>query len=298
MSKILIIDDEISEINKIVQCFVKHECNYTLFQTVSPKLALEIAEKMKPDVILTDWKMPEMTGIELIKMIKSNKAIKTVFPIMITGSLTSTKDMKQALDAGAVDFIRKPIDDLELLARTNATLRLADYFNTIINNKKQLNEQETIIAQQEAKLLKNELNEKNSRLLANNLKLVQLSTHFENLTKEINQITENIKPITTNKIVRTINKYRNTTLKNEWNDFIINFENQYPDFFEKLAIKYATLTTNEKRLCAFFRLNMKPKEIALITLQSEETIRKARTRLRQKMKLESNTQISDALINL
>lgn len=78
---------------------------------------------------------------------------------------------------------------------------------------------------------------------------------------------------------------------NIWEEFEICFQDVHSDFYKKLHIRYPLLTINEKRLCAFLRLNMTTKEIASITQQSTNSIEVARTRLRKKLNL-SNKDIS------
>ena len=70
--KILIIDDELEHLEAIVEIVEEIEESYSILQAFSGKAALEIAEKEIPDLIITDWEMPGMNGIELIKQLKSN----------------------------------------------------------------------------------------------------------------------------------------------------------------------------------------------------------------------------------
>lgn len=297
--KILILDDEIKAINNIVQTFIKYETGYTLFQTISPAMAIEIAQKMQPDIIITDWHMPEMSGIELIKKIKSNPETKDIFVIMTTAVLTKAEDLQTALNAGAIDFIRKPFDDIELLARTNSVLRLANAFKSIQNKQKIIIEKETIIEKQKAEILQLDLDKKNSEILANNMKLVkmielnkQLLNYLTNeyITKNISLPPEELKLI--------VSKYKIDTFEETWNEFQINFESRYPNFYSKLNNAAPDLTANEKRLCAFIRMNMTVKEISILTLQTPDSIRKARMRLRKKLNLSKNNDINNQLINI
>jgi len=88
-----------------------------------------------------------------------------------------------------------------------------------------------------------------------------------------------------------IKDLRLCTNKNAWEEFEICFQDIHSDFYRKLEIRYPSLSINEKRLCAFLRLNMTTKEIASITQQSTNSIEVARTRLRKKLNL-SNKDIS------
>jgi len=133
---ILIVDDQPENLQAIADIFIKSKLHYEITQAPNGKIALKIIEKVVPDLIITDWEMPEMDGIEFIKQLKQNTNTADIPVIMCTGVMTSSKNLETALQAGAVDYIRKPIDEIELIARTKANLHLADNYTKI----KQLNE--------------------------------------------------------------------------------------------------------------------------------------------------------------
>ncbi len=133
--KILLLDDEPEILKIIYEIFEENNLLYKIINFRKAKIALQILEKENPDLIITDWEMPEMDGIEFIKAIKRNKNIADIPIIMCTGAMTSSENLQTALNAGAADFIRKPIDKIELIARTKANLHLAENYNQI----KQLN---------------------------------------------------------------------------------------------------------------------------------------------------------------
>ena len=73
-----------------------------------------------------------------------------------------------------------------------------------------------------------------------------------------------------------------------WEEFEVRFQQVHTDFYTKLSKQFPDLTTNETRLCAFFKLNMTSKEIAALTYQSLNSIKVARYRLRKKLKLDKD----------
>ncbi len=76
-----------------------------------------------PDLILSDIMMPEMNGYDLCKIIKSNQKWKHVPIIMITAaSMHGSESLKKSFDYGAMDFLSKPINDIELIARVKSAL--------------------------------------------------------------------------------------------------------------------------------------------------------------------------------
>jgi tetratricopeptide (TPR) repeat protein len=86
-------------------------------------------------------------------------------------------------------------------------------------------------------------------------------------------------------LLQTIRDLERTQDTSIWQEFEIRFEQVHNDFYQKLNEIDASLTPNERRLCAFLKLNMSSKEISLITGQSPRTIDVARTRLRKKLNL-------------
>ena len=124
--KVLIVDDEATNLQVIARVFeAMPDSPYEVMQTLSPVQALEIARQEQPDLIITDWDMPVVDGIELIRRLKDDPVTRDVLVIMCTGVMTTSQNLETALDAGAVDYIRKPVDALELIARTRSMLHLA-----------------------------------------------------------------------------------------------------------------------------------------------------------------------------
>jgi DNA-binding CsgD family transcriptional regulator len=78
------------------------------------------------------------------------------------------------------------------------------------------------------------------------------------------------------------------TSKDVWKEFEVRFQEVHSDFYNNLNEKYPDLTPNEKKICAFLRLNMSTKDISAITYQSVRSIDMARFRLRKKIGLETD----------
>ena len=84
--------------------------------------ALFQAENFKPDVVLLDWMLPNLSGLEICRQIRTTKGLKKT-PIIFLTAKGEEEDKLRALDTGADDYITKPFSQLELLARINALLR-------------------------------------------------------------------------------------------------------------------------------------------------------------------------------
>jgi hypothetical protein len=96
-----------------------------------------------------------------------------------------------------------------------------------------------------------------------------------------------------------LNQIRHLEKDKSWKEFEIHFTQVHSDFYQKLNVSFPDLTPNERKLCAFLRLNMTTKDIASITHQSIHSINVARTRLRRKMNLaNSDENLVNFLMNI
>ncbi|MGF1532258.1 MAG: ATP-binding protein [Bernardetiaceae bacterium] len=127
----LIVDDEAGSLHSIYQAINQIEEGYNVLKAPNGKIAFEIAKKHLPDLVITDWEMPEMNGIALLQALKAHRHTADIPVIMATGIMTSSQNLQTALDAGAVDYVRKPIDPIELRARIQSVLRLSESFKEI-----------------------------------------------------------------------------------------------------------------------------------------------------------------------
>ena len=95
-----------------------------------------------------------------------------------------------------------------------------------------------------------------------------------------------------------INYYKSKSTYANWREFETLFLEVNTSFYDKLNERFPTLTNNERKLCVFLKLNMSNKDIAQITFQSEEALKKARLRLRKKMGLERMDNLAGVIQNL
>ena len=120
MKKILVVDDEPS-LRDLVELILKRE-KYEVATAVDGKCALELVESFQPDLILLDVMLPDMSGHEVCKQLNMNKKIPT---IMVTAK-HEVIDKVLGLELGADDYVTKPFEIMELLARIKALLRRAN----------------------------------------------------------------------------------------------------------------------------------------------------------------------------
>ncbi len=118
---ILIVDDNPNNL-KVVAGVLK-ESGYDFRLAKSGKLALSILEKTKPDLILLDVQMPEMDGFETCKRIKRDQSNENI-PVVYLTANTDSESIKNAFTSGGVDYVTKPFNPVELLARIKTHIQL------------------------------------------------------------------------------------------------------------------------------------------------------------------------------
>lgn len=148
--QILVVDDELEHLNAI--CDMLQGGPFSVLRTSRAERALDIALENLPDLIVTDWDMPGLGGIELIRRLKEHEATRDIPVIMCTGKMTSSENLETALAAGAVDYIRKPVEPIELRARTRSMLQLSASYRRIKANELELARQNALLVQQKQEL--------------------------------------------------------------------------------------------------------------------------------------------------
>lgn len=135
---VLIVDDDQMYLHTINHIISNMSDNIETQIATNALDAEKKAEHVHPDLIIIDWEMPAMTGIEFIKRIQSNPNLHDIPAIVCTGRMTDSNSLKTAFDAGAVDFIKKPIDKVELISRVNSMIRLSESYLTIKKQREEL----------------------------------------------------------------------------------------------------------------------------------------------------------------
>ena len=120
--QILTVDDDRITL-KFVHFCLKKNPHYHVSGAENGKLALEKIKASPPDILVTDWTMPEMTGPELIRNVRQLPGNEFVYVILLT-SHSEPREIVEGLTAGADDYIVKPFDQQELLARVGTGARI------------------------------------------------------------------------------------------------------------------------------------------------------------------------------
>lgn len=119
--KILVVDDE-PHIAKLIKLSLKKK--FDVIEAYNGQTAIEKTNKEKPDLVLLDIMMPGMNGLEVCKKLKHNKITKDI-PIVILSAKSQLDDKFQGIDAGAIDYITKPFDPVDLLKKVEANLNFS-----------------------------------------------------------------------------------------------------------------------------------------------------------------------------
>jgi CheY-like chemotaxis protein/DNA-binding CsgD family transcriptional regulator len=271
--RILFVDDSIEEIKTMVSVFDTYLPDYITYQTINPANALDIAKEVKADLIITDWDMPGMSGLDLIDNLKRDKDTKDIPVIMVTGVMLTPDNLHRALDSGAVDYIRKPIDPLELIARTKSALLTTNYYNQIVNQKDQ------------------EITESSLFLVKSHEFISKISKRLDKINDIINSDPDRAKK----ELISVRNQIERGGNEESWYRFNLSFSRVHKEFDRNLIKKHPNLTQSDVRLCSFIRLGMSNKEIALVLNQSTDSVKVTKYRLRKKVLVDSDISIENYL---
>ena len=135
--RILVVDDHEDNI-ELLRARLEAR-GYEVYGANDGQAALEQVEHVCPDLILLDVMMPKMDGMEVVRRLKTNKNLPFI-PVIMQTALDSTENKVEGLDAGADDYITKPINFAELEARVNSLLRIKALQSDLAAREKELSD--------------------------------------------------------------------------------------------------------------------------------------------------------------
>jgi len=118
--KILVVDDERAIREMVVMALEK--AGFSCVEASDGHKAEIILNESRPDLVLVDWMMPGLNGVNFIRKLRKNESTRSLPVIMLTAK-TEEDDLVQGLESGADDYITKPFSPRALIARINALLR-------------------------------------------------------------------------------------------------------------------------------------------------------------------------------
>jgi class 3 adenylate cyclase len=145
-AKILVVDDTPSNVKLLAD--VLGAKGYAVVTAASGAEALEAIERERPDLVLLDVMMPGMSGYDVCRKIRANPAT-TMLPVVMVTALDPGQERVKGIDAGADDFLTKPIHQPEILARVRSLLRIKSLHDELADLNRTL---ETRVSEQVAQL--------------------------------------------------------------------------------------------------------------------------------------------------
>jgi DNA-binding response OmpR family regulator len=224
------------------------------------------------DLIISDWDMPGFSGIDLIRGLKANPRTRHIPIVIVTGVMLTSKDLDIALTEGAFDYIRKPIDPVELAARVNSALQIS------FCHARELEQKNIELAEKTLILIRN--NEFNIEMAGRLRNLLEIFEH----KKEAQEL-----------IYTLIDEIEQKIHQDTWQDFELAFQNVHTDFIRNIISKYPELTPGELRLAILIKLGMNIKDMASLLYQSPSSLKVARSRLRKKFRIGNDVNFSSFL---
>lgn len=128
-STIMMVDDEPIN-NAVVQIYLEEEGYYKFVTVDQSALAMSVLEETRPDLLLLDLMMPEVSGFDILAAVRAHPKFKHL-PVIILTASTDTENKLKALDLGATDFLAKPLDKSELGLRVRNTLGAKAYLDQL-----------------------------------------------------------------------------------------------------------------------------------------------------------------------
>jgi DNA-binding response OmpR family regulator/DNA-binding CsgD family transcriptional regulator len=279
--KLLLVDDDPMNLQVLFKMVSKLWPGAEYFQASNGTKAVEVAQKTQPDIILMDWDMPGMNGINATRALKANEKTKDIPVVITTGVMLSTLDMKTALEAGAADFIKKPIDEHELSARVGNIFRMIQY-------QKDKQQAQTKLAAEQEK----HLEDMKAGLMAITMEARRSQKINENQLAHIDRSLQMMK----NQRERLLSLKQKILEEMEDSRSSIYLKDQLKaldqGFNKRIKAKHPGLTGNDLTLCSYIRLNMDTQQIADVTGIEPASVRRQRSRLRRKLGLDDGADLT------
>lgn len=162
MEKQLLIVDDDTFCLRLLEKYLAHS-GYTIHTATDGRKALQIVLETAPDIVVTDWAMPKMDGLELAQAIRSHEGIGFTYVVMVTAH-ANIDQLVEAFESGVDDFLAKPIKRAELIARLRAGERIINLQRDVARQKR------------EVYRLNAEMAVANERLGMANIKLAEMAT--------------------------------------------------------------------------------------------------------------------------
>lgn len=315
---ILIVDDR--EFDRILYKEYLGEGSYDFMEIDDGEQVAPTLEKTIPELILLDWQMPRMGGLDTLKILKRDERYTEIPVIIITG-LQDERVLEEAFNFGGVDFLNKPVTRIELNSRVTNALNLyhakrklqqqrdeLTELNKIITNQKE-ELQETLKIKMELSQLKEqeyrrEIEEKKRSMMTLEVNSTKINNNLDRIRSQVKEIQGFAREDGgQDKVVRNLKRLDRdmeelTSKQDSWEDFKAMFESINPDFFRKLAQVNPKLTTLDLKHCAYIKMNIDNYELSNILNVEMKSLQMTRYRIKKKLQLEESKTLREFLLSL
>jgi len=185
--RVLVVDDQADAV-EVASTFLEHH-GFEVVRAYGGKEALEILQKVPVDVVLLDVAMPDLSGLEVCKQIKNDPELAHIPVIMISALKTEVKDIALGLDIGADEYIVKPIEHAELLARVRSMLRIKHVMSALEDKQHEFETANAKLAETEK-----EMTALNRKLTEQNKLLETTSAHIQRELEMANEVQKSLLP--------------------------------------------------------------------------------------------------------
>ncbi len=317
--KVLIVDDR--EFDRILYKEFLNEVNYDFYELDDGAGILDFLQQTIPDLIILDWQMPLVGGMGTLKLLKQNKLFKDIPVVIITGQ-KDEKVLEEAFAFGGIDFIHKPVSQIELTARVQNVLNLTEAKKLLIEQRNELQELNSIIkvqkdelkeslvlrtqmAEQKEKSLNQEMGvekrkmmnmEVDSNKILNNL--VGVLSDVQSCEKSLSNV--DAVPLSVLKKLKSIERELDSLIeenrsKDKFQELFASID---PGFFKKLSAVNSKLTPLDLKHCAFIKMNLDNYELKRVLNVEMKSIQMTRYRLKKKLKLTESDSLREYIFSL
>src|ERR1017187_8650690 len=123
-TRILVVDDEPAVLE--VFSMILRRAGYEVWEASNGRQCLQVTRERRPDLVLLDVRLPDLNGIDICRQIKADAALLDIFVVLVSGMATSAADKVDGAETGADDYMVKPVNPDEFLARIRTIVRLRD----------------------------------------------------------------------------------------------------------------------------------------------------------------------------
>ena len=176
MPKILVADDNEEMLETLENIFRFYE--FEVEKAVNGKIAVELAQKTNPDLILLDGMMPVMDGFEACRILKSDEQTKDIPIVFLTANYIEEKDKITGFELGADDYILKPFNSKELVARSKSILQRHDMLRRLKTENSKLSHEKRKIASELQEVLSRKTPRVEEQIIIDSLTGVYTHAYF------------------------------------------------------------------------------------------------------------------------